>query len=241
MSYFDEVYVKRMNKDGRNRQERVKTRKEKEFDKLFLKKSEYQCDIVEIDYEDSDIKGSLQPNKWNESELIGNLLISTSAVPLKTGNILRIIQTIKEVTFDKLWLVIFQEENITKGYQVFKCICLDEFINFTNEYGDTIEKVPVKIIDATSQVVKDLFSLIGEGYREPSYKRGFITADSDLFKKGTYFRFKDRGFEIYGKDNLSIKGVAYVYIDEKLYDEEERRDSEDLLVGEDTNFFLNGR
>jgi hypothetical protein len=41
MSYFDEVYLKRMNREGQNQQERVKTRKEKEFDRLFLKKTEY--------------------------------------------------------------------------------------------------------------------------------------------------------------------------------------------------------
>ena len=41
MSYFENVYLKRMNKDGRTRQERVLTRKEKEFDKIFLERTEY--------------------------------------------------------------------------------------------------------------------------------------------------------------------------------------------------------
>jgi len=41
MGYFEEVYLKRMNADGQTQQERVKTRKEKEFDKLFLKKTQY--------------------------------------------------------------------------------------------------------------------------------------------------------------------------------------------------------
>lgn len=45
MSYFDEVYLKRMNKDGKTIQERVKTRKEKEFDSLFLKRTKYQSII----------------------------------------------------------------------------------------------------------------------------------------------------------------------------------------------------
>ena len=43
MSYFEDVYLKRMNKEGVTQQERVKTRKEKEFDMLFLKKTEYQA------------------------------------------------------------------------------------------------------------------------------------------------------------------------------------------------------
>jgi len=43
MNYFNDVYLKRMNRDGITRQERIKTRKEKEFDRIFLKNTEYQC------------------------------------------------------------------------------------------------------------------------------------------------------------------------------------------------------
>ena len=42
MSYYDEVFLKRMNKDGRTRQERILTRKEKEFDNIYLKRTQYQ-------------------------------------------------------------------------------------------------------------------------------------------------------------------------------------------------------
>ena len=46
MDYFKEVYLKRMNIDGHTRQERVLTRKEKEFDKLFLQQSQWQANIL---------------------------------------------------------------------------------------------------------------------------------------------------------------------------------------------------
>ena len=88
MSYFEDVYLKRLNIDGITQQERVKTRKEKEFDKLFLKKTEYLANIYQINEEESNISCSLQPNKWNESQLLSNLLISTSNKQLKTGDIL---------------------------------------------------------------------------------------------------------------------------------------------------------
>lgn len=241
MSYFDEVYLKRMNREGNNQQERVKTRKEKEFDKLFLKKTEYQVRLYGVNGEQRNDICSLQPNKWNESNLIGNLLMSTHAAPLKTGDILNIKQKIKEVEYDKIWLVLFVEENITKGYQLFKCICLDEEINITNEYGDTLEVVPVKFINASASFIQDTFSMEGVGYREPHWNRGFITADRDFLKKGTYFNYKDRGWEIYGKDNISIDNVSYVSISQKLLREEEPVSSRDIIVSEDENFFLNGR
>lgn len=116
MSYLDEVYLKRINKDGTNRQDRIKTKKEKEFDRLFLRDTEYLVTLYGINGEGVSIKGSLQPNKWNESNLIGNLLISTSVAPLQTGDLLNIRQQIKDKVIDKLWIVLFVEENITKGY-----------------------------------------------------------------------------------------------------------------------------
>ena len=116
MSYFDEVYLKRMNMNGKTRQERVKTRKEKEFDNLFMKRTEYQVQLTQVNHEERYDICSLQPSKWNESSLISNLLMSTSSAALHTGDILHIWQKIKDVEQRKIWLVLFVEENITKGY-----------------------------------------------------------------------------------------------------------------------------
>ena len=241
MDYFKEVYLKRMNVDGKNQQERVKTRKEKEFDKLFLKKTEYQCYLYQVNNEERNDICSLQPNKWGETNLISNLLMSTSSAALHTGDILHIQQKIKDVEYDKIWLVLFVEENITKGYQLFKIICLDEELNLTDEYGNTLHTIPVKFISASSTFIQDTFNMEGIGYREPLANRQFVTADFDFIKKGNRFTYKNRRWEFYGKDNISINNVAYVSIREKLIKEEEPQSSKDILVGEDTNFFLNGR
>lgn len=239
MSYFDEVYLKRINLHGRTRQERIKKSKEREFDKLFIKQTEYQCLIYKVNEQQTEIVGSLQPNKWNESNLIGNLLISTSSAALETGDILHIYQRIANVEEEKIWLVLFVEKNITKGYQLFKVICLDSEINLTNEYGDSQYIIPVKFVSATSTFVRDSFLTTDVGYREASANRTFITADFDFLPKGTKFNYLERTWELGGKDNISIKNVAYCCIQERLYTEEEPRSSEDILVGEDVNFFLN--
>lgn len=243
MGYFDEVYLKRINRDGENQQDRVKTRKEKEFDLLFLKKTEYLATIYGINEEEKNIKCSLQPNRWNESNLIGNLLISTSEEPLKTGDMLKIKSKIKDKEQDKIWLVLFVDDNMTKGYQLFKVICLDTEINFTDEYGTTNDSFPAKIVNASSNFVQDTFAHahLQYGYREPFATRSFITKDFDFIKKGTYFEYKKRRWEIVGFDNLSIDNVIYVTISERLMKEEEPSSSKDILVGEDNNFFLIGR
>lgn len=243
MSYFEDVYLKRINKDGRTQQERVKTRKEKEFNRLFLKKTEYQSNIYQINDKEMNITCSLQPNKWNESQLLSNLLISTSEKPLKTGDILYIFQKIKDAEYNKIWLILFCEENITKGYLNYKIICLDSIINITNEYGDTLYKVPIKFVNSTASIVKDYFSFTDstKGYREPERDIRFITRDFDFLKKETYFEYKDKGFKISGKDNISIQDVAYVTVSEKLLKEVEPRSSEQIIVSDEDNFFLNNR
>lgn len=241
-SYFEDVYIKRMNREGRTRQERIKTRKENEFNRIFLKQSAYQSYLYQVNDEETAEICSLQPNKWNEDNIISNLLLSTSARTLKTGDILKIRQTIKDKEIDKIWLVLFVEDNITKGYQVFKVICLDSELNFTDEYGNTQHNFPVKFVNLSSKIVQDVFihSATQLGYREPNGNRFFITHDFDFIKKSKYFDYKERGWEVYGIDNISILDVAFVTFSEKLKKETEPLKSQDILIGEDTNFFLNG-
>lgn len=240
MSYYKDVYLKRINKEGFTQQERIQSKKEKEFDMLFLKKSQYQANIYFINEEKADTICSLQPNKWNESELISNLLLSREAAPLKTGDILHIFQKIGEIEYDKIWLIIYKEDNITQGYQSYKVICLDSTINITNEYGDTMYSIPVKIVNSAASIVKDYFTYGTQTtYREPNKDLRMITKDFDFLKKDVYFEHKERGWEIGGKDNISIENVAYVSIAERMVAEVEPRSSAEIEVDSNTNFFLN--
>ena len=242
MSYFEDVYLKRMNKDGQTIQERVKTRKEKEFDDLFLKKTKYQAAIYQLNDDHVEILSSLQPNKWNQDKIVSNLLVSTHCQKFKAGDIVKTFQKNKETELDKIWLVMFVNEDITHGYQKYEVIELDDTINYCDEYGETIKVIPVKFVSETSVYVQDKFNSYGAvSYREPLAHRKFITRDYDFLKKELYFNYKKRGWEIDGIDNLSIDGVAYVSVTEMLVREPEPKTSEDLLVGENDNFFLNGR
>lgn len=239
MSYFDEVYLRRINQDGHTRQERAMTRKEIEFDQLFLKNSQYQSCVYQINGKPVNLIVSLQPNKYNESQLISNMLVSRGATALKTGDLLQIRQRISQIEYDKVWLILFKEDNIGKGYQGYKVICLDTIINITNEYGDTLHSVPAKMVNASSAFVQDYFTYQGGAYREPNRNLRFITQNQDFLKKDIYFEYKNKGWEIVGVDDISIDGVAYVSISERLTREVEPRSSENIQVGYDDNFFLN--
>lgn len=243
MSYFDEVYQKRINAGGTNRQDRIKSRKEAEFNKVFMKRTEYKVSIVKTNDIPCKRFGSLQPNGWNENKIISNLLIPTSAPSFDTGDVLHIIQEIKDQRRENVYIVVFVEQNITKGYQLFKLICLDELINITDEYGNSKLVTPVKFMNASQSFMQDTLTRNAKelGYREPQTTRIVVTKDSDELKKGQYFNFKERGWEIVGIDNISIPNVAYLFISERLVDDDEPRSSEQIPIGFDDNFFLIGR
>lgn len=241
MSYFEDVYLKRINKDGRTIQERVKTRKENEFDRLFLQKTKYQAALYELNDESIEILSSIQPSKWNADKIVSNILVSTRHKKFQTGDIIKSFQKVKEVELDKIWLITFVSDDITHGYQKYEAIELDDVINYTDEYGQTIHTIPVRFVSETSIYVQDKFSSYGSvSYREPWMDRKFVTRNFDFLKKELYFDYEGRGWEIAGIDNLSINGVAYVSITEKLKREPEPITSKDILVGEDDNFFLKG-
>lgn len=231
-----------MNREGSTIQERVKTRKEQEFDQLFLKKTKYQAAIYQHNDDEVEILCSLQPNKWNQDKIISNILVSTHCNKFRTGDILKTFQKVKEVEYDKTWLIVFISEDITHGYQLYEAIELNELVHHCDEYGDTIQTIPVKFVSETSVFVQDKFNSYGAvSYREPLAHRKFITKDYDFLKKELYFEHKGRGWEIAGIDNISIEGVAYVSVQERLKREPEPKTSEDIIVGEDDNFWLNGR
>lgn len=243
MSYYDEVYIKRLSKRGRNRQEVVKRSRENEFELSFMKGTIYKATIYAINNVAANIIISLQPNKYNESSIISNILMSLYDDPLQTGDIVSIRMEVDGAVSDKNWLVLFVKDDTLEGHRNFKVISLDTELNITDEYGNSIHSTPAKIINASQSIMQDTItrSLKELGYREPQTQRILIAPRADEIKKGAYFEYDGRGWEIIGQDVLSIPGVSYVFIGEKLLEEPEPLSSEDLLVGENTNFFLNGR
>lgn len=239
-NYFEDVYIKRMNKDGKTMQERIKTKKENRFDKVYLKRTEYQATLYQVNDKATNILCGIEPSKWNQDKIVSNINVSSQETKFKTGDILKSYQKVKDIEYDKIWLICYVSDDISHGYQSYEAIELNDTLNITDEYGETQHVIPVKFVSETSVFVKDKFMSYGSvTYREGLIHRKFITADADFLKKTTYFEYADRGWEISEKDNISIKNVAYVSVEEFLKREPEPNTSKDILVGEDDNFLLN--
>lgn len=243
MNYFKDVYLKRLKLNGENRQEIIQSHKEHKFDLVYQKRSIYKATCYRVNDEETNMQISLQPHRWNENSLISNVLTSTSLPRLKTGDVIYTRMKIKKRIQEKIWIIIVVDDDITQGYQGYKVVGLDSEMNITDEYGTSIYSAPAKIINASQSFAQDTMvrSKSELGYREPATNRILITQASDELKKGLRFEMEDRRWEIASEDIYSVKGVYYVYISERLQTENEPISSEELLVGEDTNFFLNGR
>lgn len=243
MSDFYETYLRRMNLNGKTRQERVQARREIEFDNMFFKNSDYYCQVIKINGLPAQINCSLQPATWNENSFIGNLLTSKKSSCFQTGDLLQINWKLKEQERTERWLVLFVENNLAKGHYLFKVICLEQDLNLTDEYGNTVYIAPVKFINASRSFMQDTIikSASEFGYREPQTTRIVVSQTNDIIKKGLFFEYENRAWEVVGIDDISIKGVSYLFISERMQREKEKLSSQDIYVGEDVNFFLLGK
>lgn len=241
MSYFDEVYIKRLNRKGKTRQERISTIKENNFDNSKLQKSQYKAIIYKINDDNANILCDLQPTKHNQDKILSNVLISRNEKIFGTGDIFYTQQQISDLVYQKIWLVCFVDDDITRGYQSYQVIELDNIIQICDEYGQTQHVVPVKFVSETSSFVQDTFqsSKNTATYREPFEHKKIITKDFDFLKKTLYFKYKDKGWKISGINNIDINNVSYISYEEVLIKPPEPKTSEEILVGENTNFFLN--
>ena len=241
MSYFEDVYLVRAKKHGNTRQEIRKSRAVNEFERIFLKRTMYYCTIADVNDEELDlaIEGSLQVSKRDETKQIYNLLTKLDDT-FNLGDQLKIEQRIGDVYFEKIWLVLFKEEDISKGYNKYKLICLDSVININDRYGVLIKEHPIKILTTNSRFFDDYFELSKVLYREPDSQFVFVTKDNSNLKKELYFELSSLGYEISFINRIAINGAAFCSCVEKLKKlPEPSINKEAIETPSNTNFFLN--
>jgi len=241
MGYFEDVYSKRANKRGNSRAEVRKNRAAYEFENLFLKRTMYYCTITQLNGEELDevIDGSLQVSKRDETKQISNLLTRLENL-LELGDQVKIKQEIGTTIVEKLWLVLFKEEDISKGYNKYRVICLDDTINISDRYGEIIKVQPIKILTTMGKFFEDYFKFTSIAYREPNTNFVLLTKDNNLLKKELYFELKNFGYEFTFINRTAIQNVAYCSFRQKLLRSDEPDENKNKIeTPNQTDFFLN--
>jgi hypothetical protein len=208
MSYYEDVYLARLNKDGTTRQERIQGAKERQF-LNFLSKSVYKVGFV---YNYQNCEGSLQPASGDEKDIISYMLTPADLI-LSTGSVLE-ITTLRGLS--QKWLVTYRDNNTTHGYNKHKVYLLDRVLTWWDS-DKVIHETPVNIASSKDASVRDVFKNIAgaPSHREAQNFSNIIMAYDENLKQDYYCLLdgSPRAFIVSGFDCETVPGVQYTTID----------------------------
>lgn len=229
MNYFEDVYLKRMNRYGDTIQTRVQGQMMNEFESL-LKKSINRVDIYSSADRTASVigVGVLQQKTIDEKQVTDYLLTRVSD-KYNNGEILYIENNRYE---RQPWLVLTLDKFQTIGYNRYQVVLLENEVkwidrnklihsslaHYTNIGGsrnNTIASL-FKIFDNTAAV--DL----------PNKTLYMVMPFTPYLKRSTKFNISDSSWEVSGYDMETIEGVMYVTLKE-IYTEPDILETESLL------------
>ena len=211
MSYFDEVYLKRLNRYGYDYQSRIQNQREKVFEDLLLK-SVYRVDFV---YDNEMQPGLLERYKQDETQLMQYLLTKTD-LNIPNGTILMIPD---KDNIEQPWLIYWLESIKASGYNRYVVLKMTHFITWRDRenvehnswcymYGqqDNMLKDEIRSRSRSDAI-----------YGENLKSSFFVMPTNSFIRKDDYIEIGEgvlkEGYRVTGYDIHSTPGVEYVTID----------------------------
>ena len=211
MSYYDEVYLKRLNRYGYDYQSRVQAQREREFEGKLLK-SVYR---VEFDFEDETHPATLERYKQDETELMQYLLTRVS-LNIPNGTILMIPD---KDNVPQPWLVYWLESIKASGYNKYIVLKMTHFITWRDRDGNVRESW-CYMYGQQDNMLKDELrsrSRMDTLYTENLKMSFFIMPTSEFIRKDDYLEIGEgalkEAYRVTGYDIQSTPGVEYVTVD----------------------------
>lgn len=228
MSYFD-IYLKRVNKYGDNFQERIQGKKEHDFE-VFMNKSP---NLVRArDGEDGEFyQAVLQTKEYDQDEIVDYLLVPLSRkIPMGT-----IIYTEdsrhKEIYYEdkvysaRRWINYAIDPYTSTGYNRYTVVELEselswvldgiKYTSFAHATGGGSGARDKNI----NLKFKTQFS--EAGIYLPNKRYSIIMPYNENLKKNMKITLGGETWCVAGFDNISVKGISYVTLEETLTDERE--------------------
>ena len=219
MGYFEDIYLKRLNRYGLNYQSRVQTMREKTFENLLMK-SVYRIDF---EYNDGVEPGLLERYKQDETETRAYLLTRVS-LNIPNGTILYLPNKDQELI---PWMIYWLENIKASGYNRYVLLKMTHTITWQRD--GSIYSSLAYFYGQEDNMLKDEIrsrSRMDTIYSE-NLKLSFmvIPTNGDL-RKDDYFEIGEdnllEAYRVTGYDRQSTPGVEYVSIDPiYIYDHSE--------------------
>ena len=232
MSYFD-VYLKRVNRYGNNLQERIQGKKEHDFE-VFMSKSKNKVTAWnnEIGLEEDGYSAVLQTKEYDQDEVVDYLLVPLEQ-EIAMGTII--------YTFNKRHDNIEYEDRKNPGYRRWINYAIDPYTS-TGYNRYTVVELESELSWVVDGIKYTSFAHAtggGSGARDkninlkfkvqfseagaylPNKRYSIVMPTNKHLKKNMKITLGGETWRVAGFDNISVKGVSYVTLEETLTDERE--------------------
>ena len=211
MNYFEDVYLKRLNRYGYDYQSRIQAQREKVFEGLLLK-SIYRVDFV---YEDEMHPGLLERYKQDETETM-QYLLTRVGLNMPNGTLLMIPD--KDMK-EQPWLVYWLESIKSSGYNRYIVLKMTHFITWRDR--SNIERSTwCYLYGQEDNMLKDEIRSRSRSdtiYAENLKSSFFVCPTNEFIRKDDYMEIGidalKEGYRVTGYDIISTPGVEYVTVD----------------------------
>ena len=208
MSYYEDVYLKRLNRYGTDYQSRVQAQREREFEGKLLK-SVYR---VEFEYDQEIHPATLEKYKQDETELMQYLLTRVS-LNLPNGTILMIPD--KDFVLQP-WMVLWMESIKASGYNRYIVLKMTHYITWRDRNKNE-QKTWCYFHGSGDSAIKETFKSSGAMYVEDSNVRFAVMPVNENLRKDDYMEIGEgnlkEAYRVTGYDIHSTQGVEYVSLD----------------------------
>lgn len=211
MGYYDEIYLKRLNRYGLDYQSRVRNQREKLFEN-YLSKTIYRVDFK---FNDEDIVGSLERYKQDDTQTLQYLLTKLDVI-IPSG-------TIIEITNDNgltnRWMIYWLEEIKASGYNRYVVLKMTHFLKWRDRSGN-LQQTWAYMYGQEDNMLKDEIrsrSRMDVLYTENLKMSFFVIPTNEFMKKDDYLEIGEgalkEAYRVTGYDIQSTPGVEYVTVD----------------------------
>jgi len=211
MGYYENVYLKRLNRFGVDYQSRIQRQREENF-KLQMRKSVY---YVLFDYEDEVREGELTPLRQNETKTMQYLLTDVH-LDIPNGTILFIPD--KDMV-EQPWMVYYLESMKASGYNRYIMLKMTHELHWIDRDG-TERSSLAYFYGQEDNMLKDELKSRSRSrvlYTENLKLSFFILPVNEYLRKDDYMevgegRLKE-AYVVTGYDIQSTPGVEFVSVD----------------------------
>ena len=211
MGYYEDVYLKRLNRYGIDFQSRMQRQREENF-KLQLMRSVY---YVNFDYEGEEREGEFTPLKQNETKTMHYLLTDVH-LDMPNGTILMMPDKNGE---KEPWMIYYLEDYVASGYNRYIMLKMTHFLTWKNRAGEDCSTWAYFYGQEDNMLKDELKSRSRNKvlYTENLKLSFFITPVNENIRKDDYLEVGEgklkEAYVVTGYDIQSTPGVEFVSVD----------------------------